>query len=148
MVWFPFSGSLLDNTQHCMETSLVMSISLLSVSKMGVNINAYLTTELEKHRTPQDLIFMVSQVGFVFHERNQVDISQHCSGPPHVRPMPDTLATSGQRLIIKCPVGGYPIDLITWEKGQSLCTAFLCLPFPSCSFIKLKLFMFDLVERN
>ncbi|XP_035706801.1 Down syndrome cell adhesion molecule-like protein Dscam2 isoform X3 [Folsomia candida] len=36
-------------------------------------------------------------------------------GPPHVRPMPDILATAGQRLQIKCPVGGYPVEAITWQ---------------------------------
>ncbi|ODN02063.1 Down syndrome cell adhesion molecule-like protein Dscam2 [Orchesella cincta] len=37
---------------------------------------------------------------------------------PFVRAMPDKLATASQRLTIKCPVGGYPVEIIIWEKGR------------------------------
>ncbi|XP_054281239.1 cell adhesion molecule Dscam2-like [Macrosteles quadrilineatus] len=37
-------------------------------------------------------------------------------GPPYVRPMPNISAVAGEPLLIACPVAGYPIDSITWEK--------------------------------
>jgi hypothetical protein len=39
-----------------------------------------------------------------------------------VRPMPSIPAVAGQQLVVKCPVAGYPIDTITWEKGKSQIT--------------------------
>ena len=41
-------------------------------------------------------------------------------GPPSIRLMPNITAVAGERLMITCPVGGYPIDSITWEKGESI----------------------------
>ncbi|XP_033606866.1 Down syndrome cell adhesion molecule-like protein Dscam2 isoform X4 [Cryptotermes secundus] len=37
-------------------------------------------------------------------------------GLPYVRPMPPIPAVAGQQLVVKCPVAGYPIDTIIWEK--------------------------------
>ena len=34
--------------------------------------------------------------------------------------MPNITAVAGERLMTTCPVGGYPIDSITWEKGESI----------------------------
>lgn len=39
-------------------------------------------------------------------------------GMPYVRPMTPISAVAGRKLQIKCPVAGYPIDKITWEKGR------------------------------
>lgn len=39
-------------------------------------------------------------------------------GPPFVRPMSNTTAVAGDMLELTCPVGGYPIDTIRWEKGK------------------------------
>ncbi|XP_015600048.1 Down syndrome cell adhesion molecule-like protein Dscam2 isoform X2 [Cephus cinctus] len=45
-------------------------------------------------------------------------------GLPHVRPMKNYPAVAGETMVIKCPVAGYPIDSITWEKdGQALPTS-------------------------
>ncbi|XP_065214717.1 cell adhesion molecule Dscam1 isoform X2 [Planococcus citri] len=41
-------------------------------------------------------------------------------GLPFIRPMSKITAISGSRLIIKCPVAGYPIESITWEQGGVL----------------------------
>jgi hypothetical protein len=41
-------------------------------------------------------------------------------GPPYVRPMNGVVVVEGKRLELSCPVAGYPIDGITWEKGTSL----------------------------
>lgn len=38
------------------------------------------------------------------------------SGSPYVRPMEPISAIAGKMLTIKCPVAGYPIDSITWER--------------------------------
>jgi hypothetical protein len=38
-------------------------------------------------------------------------------GIPFVRKMPLVTAIAGKKLQIHCPVSGYPIDAILWEKG-------------------------------
>ncbi|XP_023317526.1 Down syndrome cell adhesion molecule-like protein Dscam2 [Trichogramma pretiosum] len=45
-------------------------------------------------------------------------------GPPHIRPMGNYAAVAGETTVIKCPVAGFPISSITWEKdGQVLPTS-------------------------
>lgn len=39
-------------------------------------------------------------------------------GMPFVRSMPTISSVAGKQLFIKCPVAGYPIDTITWEKDN------------------------------
>ncbi|KAF4532567.1 hypothetical protein B566_EDAN008491 [Ephemera danica] len=39
-------------------------------------------------------------------------------GVPSIREMPNISAVAGEPLQITCPVAGYPIDTITWEKGE------------------------------
>nr|CAD7442429.1 unnamed protein product [Timema bartmani] len=41
-------------------------------------------------------------------------------GLPFIRPMPNISAVAGEPLYIACPVAGYPIELIIWEKGTVL----------------------------
>ncbi|XP_071040725.1 cell adhesion molecule Dscam1 isoform X2 [Parasteatoda tepidariorum] len=40
-------------------------------------------------------------------------------GPPFVKPMRNISVLAGSNLVIKCPVSGYPIEKILWEKGES-----------------------------
>ena len=40
----------------------------------------------------------------------------HVYGPPHVRPMGGVVAVGGKRLEMTCPVAGYPIESVVWEK--------------------------------
>lgn len=39
------------------------------------------------------------------------------AGAPYVRPMSNVAAVAGKRLELACPVAGYPIESIIWEKG-------------------------------
>lgn len=39
-------------------------------------------------------------------------------GLPYIREMPKITGISGSDLIVKCPVAGYPIDKIHWERGK------------------------------
>lgn len=39
-------------------------------------------------------------------------------GLPYIREMPKVTAVAGSDLNIKCPVAGYPIESITWERGS------------------------------
>lgn len=39
-------------------------------------------------------------------------------GVPFVREMPSVHVVAGKQLIVKCPVAGYPIESITWERGK------------------------------
>ncbi|XP_065077714.1 cell adhesion molecule Dscam1 isoform X2 [Ochlerotatus camptorhynchus] len=42
-------------------------------------------------------------------------------GIPYIREMPKITGVSGSNLVVKCPVAGYPIDKIHWERdGQTL----------------------------
>ncbi|KAK3930875.1 Down syndrome cell adhesion molecule-like protein Dscam2 [Frankliniella fusca] len=52
---------------------------------------------------------------------NRVGDARHSAdmrvyGAPYVRPMPNISAVAGEPLFIACPVAGYPIETITWEK--------------------------------
>ncbi|CAL4061193.1 unnamed protein product, partial [Meganyctiphanes norvegica] len=38
-------------------------------------------------------------------------------GVPMVRPMGEVTAVAGEQFIITCPVGGWPINMIQWQKG-------------------------------
>ena len=39
----------------------------------------------------------------------------HVYGAPYVRPMANVAAVAGKRLVLNCPVSGYPIESIWWE---------------------------------
>ena len=39
-------------------------------------------------------------------------------GKPTIRRMSNMTAVAGDRFSITCPVGGYPIDVIIWERGN------------------------------
>nr|XP_024219520.1 Down syndrome cell adhesion molecule-like protein Dscam2 [Halyomorpha halys] len=41
-------------------------------------------------------------------------------GSPFIRLMPKITAVAGNDLVIKCPVAGYPIESITWERDGSI----------------------------
>jgi len=38
-------------------------------------------------------------------------------GVPFVREMPNVHVVAEKQLAVKCPVAGYPIESITWERG-------------------------------
>ena len=40
-------------------------------------------------------------------------------GPPTIRPMGQLTAVAGQTLTVACPVGGHPIEEISWFMGDS-----------------------------
>lgn len=39
-------------------------------------------------------------------------------GRPTMRRMPNRTAVAGESISLICPVGGYPIDSIIWERGK------------------------------
>ena len=41
-------------------------------------------------------------------------------GLPFVRPMDKVAVVAGEIMMFTCPVAGYPIDTILWEKGKSI----------------------------
>lgn len=50
-------------------------------------------------------------------------------GMPFVRPMPAISAVAGKTLQIKCPVAGWPIDKVIWEKSEYS----FKFTFPACA---------------
>ncbi|CAG2120837.1 unnamed protein product, partial [Medioppia subpectinata] len=44
-------------------------------------------------------------------------------GKPSIRPMPNMTAVAGERMSLTCPTGGYPIDVIIWERGIDISVA-------------------------
>ncbi|KAG8228351.1 hypothetical protein J437_LFUL006802, partial [Ladona fulva] len=69
---------------------------------------------------PQSERFLIGQYVTVHGDViSHVNISnvQVEDGLPSIRPMPNVSAVAGESLYITCPVAGYPIDSITWEKG-------------------------------
>lgn len=49
------------------------------------------------------------------------------TGLPYIRLIPKVTAVSGETLHLKCPVAGYPIEEIHWERGRCLCALLLLL---------------------
>jgi hypothetical protein len=49
----------------------------------------------------------------------QTDIDCLCSaGLPYIRLIPKVTAVAGETLKLKCPVAGYPIEDIRWERSE------------------------------
>lgn len=49
------------------------------------------------------------------------------TGLPYIRLIPKVTAVSGETLHLKCPVAGYPIEEIHWERGMyPLCLCVCC----------------------
>lgn len=46
-------------------------------------------------------------------------------GLPYIRQMEKKAIVAGETLIVTCPVAGYPIDSIVWERGKELLRIFL-----------------------
>lgn len=44
------------------------------------------------------------------------------TGLPYIRLIPKVTAVSGEVLHLKCPVAGYPIEEIHWERGMYVAT--------------------------
>ena len=51
---------------------------------------------------------------------NEIYVCLSIAGLPYVRPMSTVSAVAGKQFHIKCPVAGYPIESIVWEKGEVL----------------------------
>lgn len=54
-------------------------------------------------------------------------------GVPFIREMKSVHMVAGKQLIVKCPVAGYPIESITWERGKVnkfvICIAFFNIKY-------------------
>lgn len=61
-------------------------------------------------------------------------------GLPYIRPMEKKAIVAGENLIITCPVAGYPIESIVWERGIRVLTQ-CCLPTKI-------IFIFFLIENR
>lgn len=65
-------------------------------------------------------------------------------GLPFIRVMPKITAVAGNDLVVKCPVAGYPIESIIWERGTiffvlaSLFGAFPCFSLVGDVIVALK----------
>lgn len=42
------------------------------------------------------------------------------AGLPYIRQIPKVTAVAGETLEIKCPVAGFPIEEIKWERGAQV----------------------------
>lgn len=54
-----------------------------------------------------------SKVGSVAHTGHL-----YVHGIPYIRPMEKKMIVAGGTLIVTCPVAGYPIESILWERGK------------------------------
>jgi hypothetical protein len=50
-------------------------------------------------------------------------------GLPHIRPMEKAQVVAGETFVITCPVAGYPIESVVWEKGKFISLPFVRIPF-------------------
>lgn len=53
---------------------------------------------------------------FIFRVSHSAKVNIY--GLPFIREMPKITGISGTDLIVKCPVAGYPIDKVHWERGM------------------------------
>uniref|UniRef100_A0A1B0DMD3 Ig-like domain-containing protein n=1 Tax=Phlebotomus papatasi TaxID=29031 RepID=A0A1B0DMD3_PHLPP len=71
--------------------------------------------------TPIDLKWRIQNSQQHLDESIDASAKVNIYGPPFIREMPKITGVSGKDLVIKCPVAGYPIDKIHWERdGQTL----------------------------
>lgn len=54
---------------------------------------------------------------------SKVGIAEHAAkqnvyGVPYIRPMEKKYIVAGETLVVTCPVAGYPIESIIWERGK------------------------------
>lgn len=54
---------------------------------------------------------------------SKVGVAEHSAklnvyGLPYIRPMEKKAIVAGENLIVTCPVAGYPIESIVWERGE------------------------------
>lgn len=60
----------------------------------------------------------ISSFSFSLHSMNKIDVSPSVPiGLPYIRLIPKVTAVAGETLHLKCPVAGYPIEEIHWERG-------------------------------
>lgn len=70
-------------------------------------------------RSPFRMVFMcVVAVGTIRPLRVSHSAKVNIYGLPFIREMPKITGISGTDLVVKCPVAGYPIDKIFWERGM------------------------------
>lgn len=50
--------------------------------------------------------------------RSSVETEYFFSGLPYIRLIPKVTAVAGEKLRLKCPVAGYPIEEIKWERAN------------------------------
>ena len=46
------------------------------------------------------------------------DLPIFTSGPPYVRPLGELKAVVGKPFSVICPAAGYPLEKVTWTKGE------------------------------
>lgn len=56
---------------------------------------------------------------------SKVGIAEHSAklnvyGLPYIRPMEKKAIVAGETLVVTCPVAGYPIKSIVWERGKNI----------------------------
>lgn len=81
------------------------------------------------------IILLTYCILFRFTHRVYHSAKVNIYGVPFIREMPKIRGVSGTDLVVKCPVAGYPIDKIHWERGKfvylltniSLCIYKLCV---------------------
>lgn len=63
-------------------------------------------------------MLVMTCVCFLYRRRVSHSAKVNIYGLPYIREMPKITGISGSDLIVKCPVAGYPIDKIHWERGK------------------------------
>ncbi|ODN00362.1 Down syndrome cell adhesion molecule-like protein Dscam2 [Orchesella cincta] len=99
----PHSERLLIGQYVTMNGDVVSHVNITSTSRVGEDGGEFQCLATNK-------------LGFTAHSARL-----NIYGAPFVRNMPNTMtAVAGKLFLIKCPVSGYPISSITWEKDEQL----------------------------
>jgi hypothetical protein len=73
-----------------------------------------------------------NRAGKVFHSARL-----NVYGMPYIRLIPKVTAVAGETLHLKCPVAGYPIEEIHWERGTKLPSSLYFDKITHCSLLKI-----------
>ena len=77
------------------------------------------------HRSTNDSIWLHLATAYYLEPYCYKHIVFFLLGPPVIRSTPTVKAIEGQRLQVSCPASGYPIEQITWQKGNNFNSLFI-----------------------
>lgn len=125
-IWTTHSNDTIKPDQVCVCSGFFMHKIFSRASKIFTFSQKKIQRKRKKKNIKWNfLIFSVWMTEWMVIKKSHcyagTDVISLFLGAPFVRNMPNTMtAVAGKTFNIKCPVAGYPISAITWEKDEQL----------------------------